>query len=89
MAATRIRLNAAQLKKVANTAGHRTNAAISDATGINQPTLSRMLNGHETPSARSISAILATYPEWTFEELFTVESDDETQPATAALAAVA
>jgi len=75
MVAVKIRLNAAQFTKVANTAGHRTNVQRSDATGINQPTLSRLLNGHETPSARTIAAILATYPEWSFDELFVVENE--------------
>jgi hypothetical protein len=77
----KIRLNATQFVKVANTAGHRTNVQRSDATGINQPTLSRLLNGHETASARTISAILATYPEWTFEDLFTVEVEPADEAA--------
>lgn len=85
----RIRLNADQFRKVSNTAGHRTNVQRSDATGINQPTLSRLLNGHETPSARTIAAILATYPEWSFDDLFVVEDEAESSDGAQDLAAVA
>lgn len=83
----KIKLNADQFAKVANTAGHRTNVQRSDATGINQPTLSRLQNGHETASARTISAILATYPEWTFEDLFIVEMEPADEAAESMAAA--
>lgn len=77
--ASRIRLDLREYRKCMALKGVTTDAAAAKLIGVDAATLSRVLKGNAAPGERFIAGLLLALPEVSFEDLFTVEADDESE----------
>ncbi|WP_285610598.1 transcriptional regulator [Actinokineospora globicatena] len=66
----RLTLKTSALTAQRDAHGHRSNAALAEAAGINESTLQRLIAGAVQPSGPAIAGLLAALPNAAFEDLF-------------------
>jgi len=70
-----VKLRVTRFEQICRTAGHKTNEAQAAHVRLTPGGLSKIKRGTSGPNADSIGAILAAFPDWTFEDLFEVKAD--------------
>lgn len=76
-----ITLKTEQVLRVMRTAGFTTTAQQAEALGIDTSTWFRLTTNRTAPSPKVIAAILRTFPDWPFDQLFLVPDDEPLQAA--------
>lgn len=79
-----VRLRTDQLRQRTTALGLSRDSAIAAHLGLSQATVMRLLAGTTTPGESTIAAVLTTFPDARFEDLFEVVTDRE--PARASVA---
>lgn len=78
-----LRLRRGQLDKYRSIAGLTTEQRLADRMGVHQGTVNKILNGHQTPSARFIGALIAAFPGATFDDLWEIVREPESKQSAA------